>query len=193
MNDHRRFGIADSLILIAGVAAGFALLRGLYSDLDPRDLWTELTAPQEGWSAEHVLGFLLTVGSMLATPLVIAWSPACLAVQLIKPRPRRRRLVRSLGFVACLIAVGTTAMTMGIDLMCRWLISFPLSTSSSFEGARTTAAFVGGSGILWTWMTMKLIGAWRAQPTWTDRLGRATGIAWIALGILSAEAVALNI
>ena len=35
------------------------------------------------------------------------------------------------------------------------------------------------------WATMMLSNAWRPVPTWTDRLGRLTGAAWVVVGAIS--------
>ena len=33
--------------------------------------------------------------------------------------------------------------------------------------------------IIGAWVTLALVGRWRPQPTWTDRLGRGIGACWL--------------
>ena len=47
--DSRRFGIADGLILIAGVAAGLGSFRALAPDLTPQKIWDAFVRPKPKW------------------------------------------------------------------------------------------------------------------------------------------------
>jgi hypothetical protein len=51
--EHRRFAIADALILIAGLAAGLGLVRAVDLDVTLRQIWDSLVRPKEGSSSSH--------------------------------------------------------------------------------------------------------------------------------------------
>jgi hypothetical protein len=44
---------------------------------------------------------------------------------------------------------------------------------------------LGGFGVVVAWITLVLVGRWRPEPTWLDRLGRAVGIVWILMAQLT--------
>jgi hypothetical protein len=195
MNAHerRRFTIIDGLVLIAGLATGLGLVRGMNPDLTPGEVWDALARPDEGWSLRYALLLTLDLGVILYIPFAAGWTPACLLLQLLRPRPRWRRLRRQPGFVSCLIATVVVAVTVAVALaglaMSAWGVQ-------AFDGdhpePRLLCGFLAGSGALWGWVTMGLCGACRPSPTWTDRLGRLTGAVWIALGAISALYVLLD-
>src|SRR5262245_21740549 len=93
----RRFGIADASILIAGLAAGMALVRAVTPDLTPGEVWHAVVRPPEGWSPSYAYAFTLDFGTIIGGPSLAAWTPACLVLQVIGPRPRWRRLRRRPG------------------------------------------------------------------------------------------------
>jgi hypothetical protein len=193
--DSRRFGIADGLILIAGVAAGLGFLRALTPDIKPQMIWDAFVRPKGGWSLWYAFALITELGVSLGIPFLAAWTPTSLIVQLTKPRASWRRLCRQPGFVACLIATTVIALTVAASLTSVWL-SIWVATSSSpdrFLRAYLLGGILAGSGVLWSWATMRLLGVCRPRPTWTDRLGRLTGAAWVALGAMSAVFIFLAI
>ncbi len=48
----RQLGIADGMILIAGVATGFGRIQLAYPDLTPAGVWGLMRTPKVGWSPE---------------------------------------------------------------------------------------------------------------------------------------------
>jgi hypothetical protein len=152
---NRKLTLADGMILIAAVAAWFAVIR--------------MTAPVKGVPPRVlvVLNLLLLVVDSLV-PLSLAW----LAIRLRQPRPRLRRLARQPGFAACaVIAVTTTAVTaVGmIPIVARigW-INPAILLLISVHGV--------GLAVLGSWLTLILVGCWRPSPDWFDRTGRAVGV-----------------
>jgi hypothetical protein len=136
----------------------------------------------------------MELAAIVAIPFVAAWTPACLLVQVTKPRPRWRRLTREPGFAACLIATAVSVSTVLIASTCNWLSLWPVLTpSSEHMNARILGGILAGSGVLWGWVTMWLCGVCRPSPTWSDRLGRFTGAVWIVLGAISAVFIIMAI
>lgn len=181
----RRFTIADGLITIAGFAAGFGLVRAVSPDLTPGRVWEAITNPRDGWSAWYAFGLFLELGVIFVIPFVAGWAPACLMLQVVGPRPPWRRLVRRPGFIACLIATAVVIVSLAIALAC---IGFSIWEIGSLPGeywkVMIPAGIIGGWGILWSWATMKLCRASRSEPAWRDRLGRATGVVGIVVGLI---------
>lgn len=184
MNDDdasRGFAIADGLIAIAGLAAGFGLIRAGAPDLTPGQVWDALANPPDGWSPWHAFAVTLELSAFLFAPAVAGWTPACLLLQWIRPRPRWRRLARQPGFVACLIGTGTLATGLVAIAAGAQFAFLELGPGSDdFLKVQIPASIIGGAGIFWSWAVMRLCGTCRPRPEWRDRLGRLTGALWIA-------------
>jgi hypothetical protein len=193
--DSRRFGIADGLILIAGVAAGLGSFRALATDLTPQKIWDAFVRPKEGWSLGYAFELIVELGVFIGIPFLAAWTPTCLVVQLTKPRALWRRLCRQPGFVACLIATTVIVLTVAASVTSVWFSIWAATSTSHdrFIKVYLLGGILTGSGVLWSWATMRLCGVCRPRPTWTDRLGRLTGAAWVAIGVLSATFIFLAI
>lgn len=116
---HRKLGIADALVVVAGVAASLGLVRLLLPSSRLTGFLAELDLPWSFSTPGHVLGLTLEASTFLGVPALTAWTPACLLLQLMKPRPRWRRLRRGPGFVACLIACSLVVVT----LLGAWICS----------------------------------------------------------------------
>jgi hypothetical protein len=173
------------MILVAGLAAGMALVRMSTPDISPGQLREAILHPKGGWSFWYAIEITLELGTIFAIPFMAAWTPACLLVQLSKPRWRRLR--RQPGFVACLIATAVSIVTLaGASTCIRFSLWDVNNTSGEIVKAHLLGGFLAGSGVLWGGVTMRLCGVCRPSPTWRDRLGRLTGAVWIALGAISA-------
>jgi hypothetical protein len=182
----RRFSISDVLVLIAGLAAGLALVRAASPELTPGQLRDAFLSPRGGWTLWHAFGLTLELGVILLIPFVAGWTPACLLLQLARPRPPWRRLRRQPGFVACLIATAFVIATLAVAgvLLATGIWEVPLSSGRYFL-AHVLGGLLAGSGVATGWSTMKLCGACRPAPTWPDRLGRLTGAVWVPVGVIS--------
>ena len=44
---------------------------------------------------------------------------------------------------------------------------------------------LGGFAVVVAWSTQRLLGCWRAEPSWVDRLGRLVGVGWIVIGLVA--------
>jgi hypothetical protein len=182
----RRFSIGDALILIAGLAAGLALVRATSPEYSPGQLREVLLSPRGGWTPWHAFGLTLELGVILFIPFVVGWTPACLLLQLARPRPPWRRLRRRPGFVACLIATAFVIATLAVAaVLLATGIWEARPSSDRYFLAHVLGGLLAGAGVATGWSTMKLCGACRPAPTWPDRLGRLTGAVWVAVGAMS--------
>ena len=176
----RRFTLADLSIVIAGLAVALGLMRTIPLRRTVGEVWQLIVRPPFGWSMPYLieLGFGLAI---LLALILAGWTPACLALQIRQPRARWRQLRRQPGFVACLVATGVVVVTLAATMLgasLEWLddrtaprVPLPLGVE------------LAGLGVLVSWVAMRLCGVCRPRPTWTDRLGRITGIVWITLGV----------
>lgn len=183
MTTDRKFSIADGLVLIAGIAAGMALVRLANPDVTAAHVWNAFTRPEGGWTFVNVIELGVESSVEFAVPIVAAWTPVCLLIQV--PRTRWRRLKRQPGFVACAIA---SSLTLATIALCVLLSAGPLWNSRGaglgYELVRTFGGLIPGSGVLSSWATMSLCGACRPVASWPDRLGRVTGAVWVAMGAM---------
>jgi hypothetical protein len=184
---HRKFGIIDGMILIAGSAAGFGLIRLTHPDLTPGDVWGLMRIPEDGWSLESAFFLYCELADFLVC-LIAGWTLACLLTHLLDPRPAWRRLRQRPGFVACVVPMFVLVVDVGLTATCVRLSIFkPTSTTfDAFFLHYLWGVFLAGWGVLWSWGTMAFCGVWLAEPAWIDRLGRLIGMAWIVLSVPAA-------
>lgn len=181
----RKFSIADGLILIAGIAAGLGFTRFITPYITPEMLWNDFIYPREKLSLRYFLELTQELGVIVGIPFMAASTPAFLVIQLIKPRSPWRRLRRQPGFIVCLLPTLITAITI---LVAGTSVGLSLwepqgSPTDEYAPAYILGGFLAGSSVLSSWVTMRLCGIYRPQPTWTDRIGRLIGLAWIAIGV----------
>ena len=182
--DHgRRFTIADLSIVIAGLAAALGLARANVWSPSPGALWEFIAHQPEGWSPGLVIELGFGLGVALV-PVLAGWTPACLALQIRQPRVRWRRLRRQPGWVACMVATGVLGTTLAATILAP-VVMEEWDDKAAHQLASSLGSELAGLGVLTSWVTMRLCGVCRAQPTWTDRLGRLTGAGWIALGVVA--------
>jgi hypothetical protein len=116
-------------------------------------------------------GQLLTVSedvSLLLFPLLFSWSFAVLLLRLLPPRPPPRLLARQPGFWACVAAVATVVVAHWIEAAMRRPCVLPVAIPGSVAIA---------------WLALAVCRRWAAEKSWLDRLGRAIGLAWLALSL----------
>ena len=171
----RRPRLTDVAILIAATAIGLAAVRHFlptgYSP-SPYDRQFNYLSPPAA------LSWLI-----VSQPLLMAWSVACLVMQLRPPRPRLRRLVHLPGFRACLAA------TLLIFIAGPWVSGFLLSSSGTvdrmsflaFLSWNEAVAVQIGVGVIVAWAPCLLGGGRRGRMGWLERGGRFLGVLWILL------------
>ena len=179
MSEERPFGVIDALILIAGIGAGFGIVRHFHSG------WTlmELFVTPDAWTSLRVLERINAFCVRFVMPFLAAWTPTCLLVQIKKPRFQRLR--QAPGFLACLLPSVFCFLSVGTVWIC--LGSSPWINHSGLhrdEVLQIIDGIVAGTSVLTAWATILIGGLWCAQRTWTDRLGRLTGVVWIIVGIV---------
>ena len=177
MDNHRRFGVADGMILIGGFAAGLWLIRVVELDFPIHDLWRDLTDIDTYATMQSSMEMLGLVATFVGVPFMAAWSPACFLLHLIPPRPRWRDLRRRPGFLACLLPTLVAAPLMVLAL---------LKPQMGWHGRRpdytrelVLCGILSSTGVLWSWIVLAIGGLWRARPSGIDRLGQLTGVCWL--------------
>jgi hypothetical protein len=173
------------MMLVAATAAGLGMGRVLAPR--PFEEWFQLLAgrPASRWWTETVWETLLEIELSVVTPSLAALSAACLGMTLRGRGEEHRRLVRRPGAMACLLATtvfGISAALAAVVRVSTWPEnpgSIRLLLSVIFFGA-----FHAGSAVWWGWLAMGVIGRWRPEPSWIDRLGRVLGAAWIVIAAI---------
>ena len=174
----RRFTMGDGMVLVAASAASFGLVRAI----DP--LRTVVRYPL------HVL----TVAYFFAG--TATWTPAVLALRLLQPRPSLQRLCRQPGFAATFAGatiLGLSLATVAILALVRAIRSGQVTTLGQpalhpFPGWWTSVmihfGWSVGPAVIVSWLMLIASGRRRPERGWLDPLGRALGVAWIALFII---------
>ena len=196
----RRFTIADGTVLVAATAVGCALIHAAVPGMKPREVVAALgQLVAGGMPLPEVAGAILELTAVLVVPCLAAWTLALAVLGVRRLRPRRRRLSRRPGVMACLVAaLALVPVTVPALLwaLCAsrspnvglWALFASRSPNVGREAVFALCAVFGsvqaGAAILACWATMALAGRWRPEPTWIDRLGRLLGVAWLALAPL---------
>jgi hypothetical protein len=182
---HRgRLTIADAALLVAAGAVGLAVLRLILPLMAWPLSWNYIASkPPQGWTARLVLERAL-MAQVPTIPFAAAWTVVLPVLLLRRAGPTWRRIVRWPGTVACLAAV--------MGWACVTTCAGPLILRSA-AGSLRLGAWIGtyldwifppiGLSVAIAWATLALTGRWRAVPDWSDRLGRALGVYWIATGL----------
>jgi hypothetical protein len=182
---HRRFGLADAMILVAATAAGLSLYR-----IDPSHRVYVFELPhfdEKGWTRGNIWNM---VGWACTTPLpmLVAWTPAVVALGLMGPRVGIRDSFRRPGLAACMAA--TLAIVMAI------IPYFAMFTTFGISAARNRGLISSEYLIyaLWKVVPLSIVvalamvalsGSWRRGGNWVDRLGFAIALMWVvSRGIL---------
>jgi hypothetical protein len=190
----RKFTMADLMILVAGCAAGVAWTKAYYGATA-----TEIEMLDGFWKFK--LQYLLRA----PVPSLTSIGVALLACRLRSPRPSIRRLVRQPGAVA-MACVGLVllldaatllagrALNAGLDRVWPPTPNPGVSFTTGDELSQVFAAIDINVGpvIAACWLLLAVVGRWRAEPTWVDRLGRCLGVCWIVVSLASAIAVHLT-
>lgn len=181
----RRFGIADSLILVAALACGMAVTARIFRGVSLREIWDSFTTPPspEGWKLGLIIVMFAGSSTFLIIPCFVAWTVACVLLRL--RGPRSPRFLLQPGAMACLLATVMIFLAAAIGLGA-WAMTGPESGRLA-ERAFWIIILGGvliGLGILCCWVTTALYGRWRPEPTWIDRMGRLTGVGWIVAAMI---------
>jgi hypothetical protein len=184
----RSFGVADAMLVVVAVAIGLWVNR-----MD----WPRIQAFRH-FDPYDKIGVVLEV----VMPHVAVGTASLLGMRLRQPRPSFRRLARQPGTVACLVSTAALLLIVGwisTTMATGRLIEFSANMSSwppngghgrgGMFHYPTGMAFVAygdrvGFAVAGAWFALLLCGQWRSEPTWIDRLGRATGWLWLGLTVV---------
>jgi hypothetical protein len=166
--------------LIAASAFPCLVGHAYLGQISPGELWVKVTtAPAGGWTARNVVHSLAEFQAIVGAPFLAAWSGALTLIVLFMPGTNRRRVRDRPGVMSCFLAA--IAFILG-GLA---LAVFPLVTTGPggieqvIEVELYVVPGIMGFAVVSCWITMVLLGQWRPEPTWVDRLGRLLGAAWI--------------
>jgi hypothetical protein len=171
----RSLTFADLLILIAGLAVAFSLIRA-YAYVD------------------HVLFPTLSFGSRQAivassSLALVGLSLGTLALRLVPPRPPLRRLVRQPGFLATL-AVASNAVSQTVSRLCGLLTGPAMSTRQWYTWAHNWlfslwVPFFVGPAIFLACVIGVLGGFALRRADWVEHLGRVLAFVWLLYWVLN--------
>ena len=168
----RRFSLSDGMVLMVGLGAGLALMKVADLDGELARSWSKLTRGGMSWSLKTALETASEWGLFLGLPLGAGLTPFCLYYQ-SKGRP---------GYASCLIA---TAVVVPMLVVTGVRVALTGQRPNDYLAWHAFTTPLIGSAILSSWLTLRLMGAWNPEPSWRDRLGRAMGVMWIALGAMA--------
>ncbi len=157
---HRRFVLADAMLLIVATAVGIALVRAILHDiLAILPTLSLITNPLI--RANNMMRVALLAGS----PLLAAWTVALLLARLGRPRPHLRRVLRQPGAVACAVAT----LTMAVDttwIIPTWVRGFSaLNVRNTLNVANILVNDIdAGYAVLGGWSALALMAQWCPEP-----------------------------
>ncbi len=164
---NRRFTLIDLMVLVAATCAGLAILRPYLATFASRK-WRQ--------ASPYIRTIEATYGAWSC--IAACWMIALLLLRYRRPRPRRGRLVRRPGHVACCVAVVALAEGFLYQLAVSGL-SDPMRRPFSFHSFWITVSGHIGPTVAGAWLLLALSGRWKSDPGWIDRLGRLLGCCWI--------------
>jgi hypothetical protein len=176
----RRFTLVDAMVLVAGVAVSFVLIREYVAYLDKRHVVE--TIPHD-WSFATIWRFATLVSATLA-PLAVSLCLGLWVLRLLKPRPDRIRLFRQPGMVACTATIIETSLLAFKVLLGEVYLRKRGMPLPELHGLWISRLPWNGEVVAVVWRVLWLSGSWRPEPSWIDRSGRVLGAYWITSGVL---------
>ena len=173
--EQRPFTVADGMALVGATAVGLVLstrvLARQWEDVEGTSLKTIL---------ENARNYYIAW-----SPLLIAWTVALVGLRLRRSRPPLRPRVHPPGVLGLLVAtavLGLVAVT-GFAIILTMGVQFESKPDMVIRSFREIIPFLVtqqvGLAIAGSWAALALIGMWRPEPGWIDRLGRILCILWI--------------
>jgi hypothetical protein len=207
-----RLSVFDLIVLIAATAPGLALARKLpdYVAVEHSVMvCNELTRTPSsegnsglGWTTSPGMKWFQSTGRPLkerpsywlvhvpcwASPCLLGWTVAAMALSLRGPRPNLRRLARCPG-VAAGLAVLVALVVQGMDSL-RFLTTNGEQLGSFRDGwgmhgvyVLTSFARLAAFSVAAWWLALALSGRWAPEANAAGRLGQVFGWCWIALAV----------
>ncbi len=161
------------MILVAMTALALVAARSKIVDATmPRTTWA-WAVPNLTW-----IGMAITL--------------ALIAIRLRRPRPDRDLLWQQPGYVACIsvaIALLISILQQVVSDFTIFLkmpnISFRNEFGSIFEETLYRLPAQAILVVAASWAILVLGGHWKSEPGWIDRTGRAIGVFWIVINLVS--------
>ena len=125
---------------------------------------------------------------------LVAWTPAALVLRLRSLRPTLRKLGRTPGFAATLVASAILALgvvAIASLALVRAVRRYPLgspplgSDSMWWMGVVFHFAVYVGPSVIGAWLILAVTGRRRPSRDWQDVLGRLLGTAWIVVFVVN--------
>ena len=165
----RRPTLADAMIFVAATGAGLAVVR----TWGPRYYeWSYSPTPPATWLEWSA--YVLPGWADFLAPIPAAWTVATLITWLIRPKPLFRTDGLRAGSAAVVAATVAASANFVYLILHVWTIR-----SDSHEMAFIYFTHSVGAAVGAAWLVLTLGGAWKAEPTWIDRWGRALGVYWL--------------
>jgi hypothetical protein len=179
----QRFTLLDAMVLVASFALGLGLMKGVTLQwfLIPFDPIGPMSARKgQPWDAREWTSWATQTCQNrfnFLMPLLATLTVTVMALRLRPPRPRLSRLLRQPGIAG--IAAATSVIAFWPPLLAilgiRGVLNGPGYDGLICSSIKiSVAASVGSS-----WVMLLAGGRWRADPGWSDRLGRLLSVAWL--------------
>ncbi len=170
----RKFTLLDLMVLVAATAVGTALWRAY----DPESLPLSTNVVVD---LSVDLYYRVSRAALILEP----WTVALLVLRLRRPRPRFHLIMGQAG-----TAASVAAILIPIVVNLPHLVSVALGPIGPMRAVpwRDVIYFLPrscGSGVASAWLILALSGHWRTEPSWIDRLGRALGVGWIMVMVVT--------
>lgn len=175
----RRFGVMDTVILVAALAVAAASIRPL----------VQFGTGMVGFFEECFPSVKRTAYTEVALNAVEPWlaalTVAFIVIRLRRPRPPFRRLVRQPGMAACLAVLSLMAVNCLAAGVALAILGTPREEEALYLQFVTPLFRETGGGVLAVWFVMVLAGVCRPEPGWVDRAGRLLGLCWVVMFLAS--------
>ena len=168
----RRFTIADIMILVTASAVAMVILRP-YMPGHLRILQVVPSITTDRWGLLAGWMWLAGPGSCVVVP----WMAALIVLRLRPPRPARPRLADQPGFVACVAVMASIVPAIAWFAAIRHRPGF--QRESGFEQGWQIVTSYSATAVVGSWIALGLTRRWRPEPSWIDRMGRASGAYWV--------------
>ncbi len=185
----RPFGILDGMTLVAALAVGIATVRWVFPEVTTVSLSQVIETVRKAMSERKWIEALSLIAEikmfLLNLPMALL-SLALLILRFRSPRPRRRRMFSQPGVMACVSVSATAIITALLALLSLMIPALRGTGGDPLNGFLVLGSSACGFAVAVSWMTLVLVGRWRPERGWIDRMGRVLGLYWMSLAPVEA-------